>query len=325
MCTSVICDVGDIDRSCIRKYFISVSIINELIACLFQKLNCLCQVVIVCFIGRIIISNCICIRIGVSIIVLTELTAIAICHTCRNKGICKLLTCLANVLYDIITVDQKAETTSHCRCLLRSLACKQITVYVERYIVGTKVINDMEFRIVQKALDFIRRNSICEIKVACIVCGINRSIIRTQHELKTLDLNFICTIVVRVLYVYHALVMCPALKCVSTAGYKSCFLAPCARVILPSVSSLNACLRNCVECRECAKVKEVCTRRHKIDGKGLSILTCSYIQCSIVFSCDRVKHVCVVSTCLCTCSTIPGINKIICVQICAIAPLQAIS
>ena len=321
---TVICNVGDIQRSLIGEYLIAISIVYELIACFLQKLDRLCKVVLVCIIGRIIVSDCICIRVSISIVILTELSAVAVCHTCRNKGICQLLTGLADVLYDVVTVDQKGKSTSHGRSLLRSLACEQIAVYIKCYIIGTEVVDDVELRIVQKALDLIGRNRICEIKVTCIVCSVDCSIICTEHELHALDLHFICTVVVRVLHINHALIVVPALQCVSAARHEACFLAPCTRILLPALCCLNACLRNRIECRECTQVKEVCTRCTKLHGKRLAILACLDIQCSVILSCDRIKHVCIVCTGLSTCGTVPGIYEILCGQLGTVAPLQAI-
>ena len=50
---TVICNVGDIQRSLIGEYLIAISIVYELIACFLQKLDRLCKVVLVCIIGRI--------------------------------------------------------------------------------------------------------------------------------------------------------------------------------------------------------------------------------------------------------------------------------
>ena len=157
----------------------------------------------------------------------------------------------------------------HCRCSPGSLACKQINAYVERQHSRYHVINDMEFRIVSEGSGSHQSNSNSRNQGRLHRC-INCSIIRTSMNLPRRSiLTSSSMIVVRVLYVYHALRV--QLWRVSTAD-TTCF-PPCARVILPSVSSLECLPAELRNAGNAQRSRKLCTRSHKIDSKGLSILT----------------------------------------------------
>ena len=40
------------------------------------------------------------------------------------------------------------------------------------------------------------------------------------------NFNFVCSVIVRIFYIYHAFIMCPAFKSICTTCYKSSFTRP---------------------------------------------------------------------------------------------------
>ena len=101
--------------------------------------------------------------------VLFECAAVAVSHSCRDVGSCNLLACLADCLYNVRTVDEDRESLSHSDSLVNSLAFEDRAVYVERRIVGSQVVDNVEIRVVHDRSDLVCGNCVSEVKVAGVV------------------------------------------------------------------------------------------------------------------------------------------------------------
>ena len=306
--------IFNLDRSLRRE----LAVLTELIACCLEKLSGLFYGLIIIVVDGI--------GIEVSFLrILLEDAAVAVHHAQRDVGVCDHLTGLADVLDDVVTVNQEVDSLTHVSCLLRCLILEEIGIHVEGDVVGTKLIHNVEFRILglQKSCHFVGRNGIDEVNAVGIVSCVDCGIISGKHELKLVDLDVVCIPEVGVLLIGHGCVMLPVGADICAVADKSCLLAPSARGGLPVSVSLNSILLDRIEGRECHQVFHVCAGSCENELKGGCIHS-GYVDALFgTVAVETGEHVLIVCSGLRVNGSLPAVYEVFCGQVGTIGPLQA--
>ena len=326
MSGSVVGQILNCDRCRLGKH----SCIVKLEAGFLKESSCLINVVRACQ-SRIEVTDSFLTvevpgdRILIISIVDCEDAALAVRHSCRNEGTCRLLSGLSDSVNNVLTVDQDGECMSHRCSLLRGLAVKQRAVDVECNIVGSKVRNDEEVIILFHVRDLIVRNGIDELKGTIIVSIVDRGIVRAQHEVDGIQGYVIRIPVIRVLLIGHGLVVLPCGAGHRTGGDKSALQCPCAGVLAVRVCLGDSLLRYREECRECAQIKEVCARLGQMCGEGGAILGSLDGQSAVIVEAKvrGLTQIAVISSSVRIRKTVPGVYNVRCIQRLAVRPLQS--
>ena len=252
-----------------------------------------------------------------------EDTAVAVGHAVRDEGVRSDLAGLADILADVLTVDQDVHGLAHAGSLLRGLALEDRAVGVEGSIVGAEVVDNVELGVAQQGLDLVVRDGVDHVDVAGVVSGVDRGVVSREHELHLLELDVVSAVPVRVLFVGHGGVMVPFGADERAVADKASVLAPGTGRSLPAVSRFHSGLLHRVEGRERHEVFHVRAGRGQSELEG-GVVGSGDSQI-IGIALEAGEHVAIVGSGRFGSGALPGVLEVSGGQVAAVGPLQALT